>query len=76
MKLSVSLSESDLAALDEFVQTKGLGSRSAGVQWAIRHLGRADLEREYADAWDEWAATGDEALWDTNTADGIVDATR
>lgn len=25
----------------------------------------ADLEDDYADAWDEWEASGEQALWDT-----------
>ena len=50
MKLSVSLTEDDLIALDRFVEHAGLGSRSAGIQQAIRRLGDADLEDAYAAA--------------------------
>ncbi len=59
MKLSVSLSEDEVAALDKYAQTAGLASRSAAIQHAIRLLGDPDLEDAYAAAWDEWEASGD-----------------
>ena len=76
MKLSVSLPEDDLAILDEFVRTAGLPSRSAALQHAVRLLRLPGLEQDYEAAWDEWATSGDEAAWDTTTADGIADAAR
>lgn len=74
MKLSVSLTEDDLIALDRFVEQAGLGSRSAGIQQAIRRLGDADLEDAYAAAWQEWEASGDAELWDVTSGDGLTDA--
>lgn len=74
MKLSVSLTEDDLIALDRFVEQAGLGSRSAGIQQAIRRLGDADLEDAYAAAWQEWDASGDAELWDVTSGDGLTDA--
>lgn len=74
MKLSVSLTEDDLLALDRFVEHAGLGSRSAGIQQAIRRLGDADLEDAYAAAWQEWEASGDAELWDVTSGDGLTDA--
>lgn len=76
MKLSVSLSEGDVAALDKYARAAGLGSRSAAVQQAIRLLGDPDLEDSYAAAWDEWEASGDAAAWDSTAADGLADAAR
>lgn len=74
MKLSVSLTEDDIIALDRFVEQAGLGSRSAGIQQAIRRLGDADLEDAYAAAWQEWDASGDAELWDVTSGDGLTDA--
>jgi Arc/MetJ-type ribon-helix-helix transcriptional regulator len=54
----------------------GLSSRSAAIQQAIRLLGDPDLEHEYAEAWDEWDASGDAAAWESTAADGLVDAAR
>ena len=50
MKLSVSLSADDLAALDRYVEQAGLESRSAAVQQAIRRLQDPELEAAYAAA--------------------------
>lgn len=76
MKLSVSLSETDVAALDDFVRSAGLPSRSAAVQRAIRMLRSAELEQDYGAAWAEWESSGEQALWDGTAADGLPDATR
>lgn len=43
MKLRVSLSEGELAALDKYARAEGLKSRSAAIRQAIRLLG--DPER-------------------------------
>jgi hypothetical protein len=76
MKLSVSLSDDDLAVLDSYVEKTGLPSRSAGVQRAIRMLRYTALEDDYGRAWDEWSATGDNDAWDEATGDGLPDAAR
>lgn len=74
MKLSVSLSERDIAALDRYVEQAGLDSRSAGIQHAIRRLRDPGLEDAYLAAWDEWAGSGDAEPWASTTADGLPDA--
>ncbi len=76
MKLSVSLPEEDVAILDEFARTAGLASRSAALHHAVRMLRLPELEQDYAAAWQEWEASGDEASWSVTTADGITDAAR
>lgn len=76
MKVSVSLSEEDLAALDQFVERAGLRSRSAGVQQAIRRLRAPELEAAYASAWEEWSAAGEDDAWVASTSDGLADASR
>lgn len=76
MKLSVSLSEHDVAVLDQFAQASGLKSRSAAVQHAIRMLRLPNLEQDYAVAWDEWQSEGDQAVWDATSSDGLSDAPR
>jgi Arc/MetJ-type ribon-helix-helix transcriptional regulator len=74
MKVSVSLSEDDVAELDRFARSSGLPSRSAAVQHAIRLLRSSGIEDEYEQAWDEWDASGDRALWESAAGDGITDA--
>lgn len=76
MKLSVSLRDEDVAVLDEYVRAAGLTSRSAALQHAIRLLRHPDLEHDYSTAWEEWDSSGEQSLWDTTSADGVVDAAR
>jgi Arc/MetJ-type ribon-helix-helix transcriptional regulator len=76
MKLSVSLPDEDVVLLDEYARTSGLRSRSAALQRAVRLLRVADLEEDYAAAWDEWEASGEQAAWEGTVADGLIDAPR
>jgi len=69
----VSLSETDLAVLDAYVETNGLPSRSAGVQRAIRMLRLPNLEADYRDAWAEWSESGEAAVWQETFNDGLTD---
>jgi Arc/MetJ-type ribon-helix-helix transcriptional regulator len=76
VKLSVSLSEADVAILDEYARASGLRSRSAALQHAIRLLRHPQLEQDYAAAWEEWESSGDRAAWEATVADGLGDAAR
>ena len=76
MKLSISLSDEDVAALDRYVQAAGVPSRSAAIQRSIRMLRDPELEDAYAAAWDDWQASGEAAAWEVATADGLADAAR
>ncbi len=76
MKLSISLSDEDVAALDRYVRAAGVPSRSAAIQHAIRMLRDPELEDAYAAAWDEWQASGEATAWEDTTADGLTDAAR
>lgn len=75
MKLSVSLPDDDVAALDEYVRATGLPSRSAGLQKVLRRLRYASLEQDYAEAFDEWYASGEAEAWEAVVGDGIGDGT-
>lgn len=71
MKLSVSLSEEDVAFLDAYAYEQGFPSRSAVLHKAVRLLRAARLAPEYEGAWQEWAQTDDAALWDAASAEGL-----
>jgi Ribbon-helix-helix protein, copG family len=75
MKLSVSLSDDDVAVLDAYVKRTGLSSRSAGLQRAVQMLRYPTLEEDYADAWSQWS-TDDAEVWEGSIGDGIRDAPR
>jgi antitoxin MazE9 len=70
MKVSVSLPDDDVEFLDEIARTQGYESRSAVVHKAVRLLRASELARDYAEAWDEWAESGDAGLWDAAVGDG------
>ncbi len=76
MKLSVSLSEEDVAVLDDYARACGLPSRSAAVQHAVRLLRHADLDEDYAAAWEEWESSGERGAWEVAVGDGLADAPR
>lgn len=71
MKLSVSLTEEDVATLDRFTEEAGLSSRSAALRHAIGQLRKITLEDDYAAAWGEWASSGDADAWESTSADGV-----
>ena len=74
MKLSVSLSDDDVALLDAYARATGLRSRSAALQHAVGLLRHSELEQDYAAAWDEWDASGAREAWESGTGDGLTEA--
>lgn len=69
-KVSLSLSESDLAFLDTEAARGRYPSRSAAVQDAVRLLRESRLADAYAEAY----AEGYDADWDLADADGLASA--
>ena len=74
MKLSVSLPDEDVALLDDYVRTTGLSSRSAALQHAVRLLRHPHLERDYAEAWQQWTEAGEDEIWEAALGDGLTRA--
>ena len=71
MKISVSLPEEDVEFLDNYAESQGYGSRSAVVHTAVRMLRSSKLGSAYADAWKEWADSGESEVWDSAVGDGL-----
>lgn len=71
MKLSVSLKKQDVEKLDRYVEKRGLSSRSAGLREAIHLLGAPELVDEYVQAFTEWETSGEGAVWDEASGDGL-----
>jgi len=65
-----------VALLDEYARIAGLKGRSAVIQHALRLLRQAELEHDYAAAWEEWEASGEQSTWDATAGDGVIDAPR
>ena len=70
MKVSVSLPDEDVEFLDTYAERGGFASRSAVLHKAVRLLRASELGAAYEDAWAEWEATDDGALWEPTATDG------
>ena len=68
MKVSLSLSENDLAFLDAEAVSGHYASRSAAVQDAVRLLRESRLADAYAEAY----ADGYDGDWDITSDDGLA----
>jgi Arc/MetJ-type ribon-helix-helix transcriptional regulator len=71
MKVSVSLAGEDVAFLDVYAKERGLDSRSAALQRAVRMLRASELVAAYESAWEEWDAAGSAGAWDAAAGDGL-----
>ena len=71
MKVSVSLPDDDVRYLDEYARERGLESRSAALQQAVRLLRTGELGAAYAAAWEEWSSDDDASAWESTTPDGL-----
>lgn len=73
MKLSVSVSENEVAFIDQYAAEHSVESRSGVIQRAISLLRATDMGGDYAAAWEEWA--GPEAeVWERTSADGLANS--
>lgn len=71
MKLSVSLPDEDIEFLDNYAQEQGIGSRSAAIHKAVRLLRAVELSDDYEQAWSDWTASHEGAVWDAALTDGL-----
>jgi len=71
MKVSVSLPEDDIDSLEQYAKKEGYESRSAVVHKAVRLLRASGLGAAYEEAWREWAASSEDELWESTSADGL-----
>jgi hypothetical protein len=70
VKLSVSVPAEDVAFLDSYAAEHALGSRSAALHHAIQALRVSGLPGSYAEAWEDWGASGDGEAWEATAGDG------
>ncbi|MGQ0629731.1 MAG: ribbon-helix-helix domain-containing protein [Sporichthyaceae bacterium] len=68
MKLSISLTEDDVAVIDRYAELGGFESRSAVVQYALRRVAASQLGDEYQAAWDD-ALLPEEPEWWAHSAE-------
>ena len=70
-KLSVSLDPRKLEFISKYQQTHGVRTKSEVVERAIKLLEHQELKTQYAQAYSEWAQSGEETVWDATSADGL-----
>lgn len=58
--------------LDRDIRQAGPVSGSDGIQGATQFLRDCRVEEAYAEAWEEWVASGDATAWESLTGDGIA----
>ena len=68
----MSLPPDDVEFLDGYARSHGVESRSAAVRRAVGLLRSAELGSAYGEAWEEWFDSGEEAVWETASGDGIA----
>ncbi|WP_371163685.1 ribbon-helix-helix domain-containing protein [Buchananella felis] len=71
VKISISLADESLAALDKYIREKKIPSRSAAIQLSIQQLTAPDLRAAYAAAAQEWEDSADAALWEATSGEGL-----
>ena len=70
-KISLSLPLDDVLFLNEQTSSGRYPTRSAVVANAIKIMRSQELTDSYVTAFDEWATSGEAALWDATSADGL-----
>jgi antitoxin MazE9 len=71
MKISVSLPPADVEFLDSYASQHGIETRSAALQLAVDRLRHDELGDAYEQAWEEWDASGEAAVWEGVVSDGL-----
>ncbi|MFF2053338.1 ribbon-helix-helix protein, CopG family [Leifsonia sp. NPDC058194] len=72
-KLSVSLSEDDVAYLDRVARAERDGNRSAVIHDMVRLFREIRSEDDYVKVFEEWEGSEDQKLWDSTAGDGLDD---
>ena len=72
VRVTATLPVRDVDFLEMYQRRRGARSRSAALHDAVRALRDLELQSDYAQAYDEWVASGDAAAWDSVAGDGIA----
>jgi metal-responsive CopG/Arc/MetJ family transcriptional regulator len=73
VKLSISLPDDDVIVIDRYAANHGIANRSAALHAIVQEHADAQLEADYVAAMIEWEDSGEAALWDVTSADGLED---
>lgn len=72
MKVTIDLSKEDIAFLDAYAKRHGIEGRSDAAAKAVELLRFSELGPAYERAWDDWAKSGESAVWSGADKDGYV----
>ena len=70
-KLSITLPDDTLKALDSLIEERKIPSRSAAIQAAVKQYITPDLRDAYARAMQEWDDEAENVIWGTVAGDGV-----
>ena len=71
MKVSMSLPDEDVEFLDAYAAARGLASRSAALQRAVRLLRATELGPAYEEAFLGAEESGEADAWEATVSDGL-----
>ena len=70
-KLSISVDPSLAQFIDTYQADNKVPTKSEVVERALKLLQKAELQREYAEAYAEWQESGEAAVWEATVDDGL-----
>lgn len=76
IQISARIDEGLAAFLESYQQMYDVKTRSEALEKAIEALRERALTEEYAQAMEEWDASGDADLWDGTVGDGVASGER
>jgi len=70
-KLSVSVDSQLAQFIERYQEAHGVPTKSEVVERALELLQKNELRQQYAEAYKEWAESGEAELWDVTAGDGL-----
>ena len=70
-KLSVSVDHQLAQFIERYQATHRVSTKSEVVERALELLQKSELKQQYAEAYREWAESGEAELWDVTVGDGL-----
>jgi Arc/MetJ-type ribon-helix-helix transcriptional regulator len=75
IKLSVSVAHQLAQFIERYQATHRVSTKSEVVERALELLQKSELKQQYAQAYREWAESGEAELWDITVGDGLDEQT-
>ena len=75
-KLSVSVPSQLAQFIERYQAAHGVPTKSEVVERALVLLQKSELKQQYAQAYKEWAESGEAEVWDATVGDGLDEPSR